>query len=219
MNLKEYFWYWQKELPEKFCDDIIRLGNEHTLHEAETGTIQRARDEKGEVSEEDWQKHYKKRKSKIVWLSEQWIYNRIWPYLEEANKNAGWNFEWDYSESFQFTKYEGSKKQHYGWHSDSWAEPYKNDHENINMQGKIRKLSCIVSLTDPKEYEGGELEIDLRNQHDFEENQNSSIINLDFIKPKGSIIVFPSFVWHRVKPVTHGTRYSLVNWTVGWPWR
>ena len=39
------------------------------------------------------------------------------------------------------------------------------------------------------------------------------------ITPKGSIIVFPSFVWHRVKPVTKGLRYSLVNWNLGWPFK
>jgi len=39
------------------------------------------------------------------------------------------------------------------------------------------------------------------------------------IKPKGSVVVFPSFVWHRVKPVTAGTRYSLVIWNLGWPFR
>ena len=39
------------------------------------------------------------------------------------------------------------------------------------------------------------------------------------IRPRGSIVVFPSFVWHRVKPVTSGTRYSLVIWNLGYPWR
>jgi PKHD-type hydroxylase len=36
---------------------------------------------------------------------------------------------------------------------------------------------------------------------------------------KGSIIIFPSFVWHRVKPVTEGTRYSLVLWNLGKPYK
>ena len=39
------------------------------------------------------------------------------------------------------------------------------------------------------------------------------------ILPKGSIIVFPSFVWHRVKPVRQGVRYSLVSWHVGDPFK
>jgi PKHD-type hydroxylase len=39
------------------------------------------------------------------------------------------------------------------------------------------------------------------------------------IREKGSVIVFPSFIWHRVTPVTAGTRYSLVNWNLGFPFR
>ena len=37
--------------------------------------------------------------------------------------------------------------------------------------------------------------------------------------PKGSIVVFPSFIWHRVKPITKGTRYSLVMWNCGYPFK
>jgi len=39
------------------------------------------------------------------------------------------------------------------------------------------------------------------------------------ILPKGSIVVFPSFIWHRVKPVTKGVRYSLVMWSLGYPFK
>ena len=39
------------------------------------------------------------------------------------------------------------------------------------------------------------------------------------ILPKGSLVVFPSFVWHRVCPVKKGSRYSLVIWNLGWPFR
>ena len=47
----------------------------------------------------------KKRKSDIVWMSDRWIYNEIQPYIYQANENAGWNFEWDWSEPCQFTEY------------------------------------------------------------------------------------------------------------------
>ena len=78
---------------------------------------------------------------------------------------------------------------------------------------KIRKLSVTVSLTDPKEYKGGELEFDFRNQ------DKSNIRTCTEILPKGSLVVFPSFVWHRVKPVTKGVRHSLVIWNLGYPFR
>ena len=73
-----------------------------------------------------------------------------------------------------------------------------------------------VSLTDPKKYQGGELEFDLRNQ-DPERARNTKLCTE--ILPKGSIVVFPSFVWHRVKPITKGVRYSLVIWNLGKPYR
>ena len=71
-----------------------------------------------------------------------------------------------------------------------------------------------VSITDPEEYEGGDLEFDFRNQ---DEAVQPSICTE--IRPKGSIVVFPSFVWHRVTPVTSGTRYSMVMWNLGQKWR
>jgi PKHD-type hydroxylase len=73
-----------------------------------------------------------------------------------------------------------------------------------------------VSLSNPEDYEGGELEFDFRN-NDLDKKQN--IIKCDQIKPRGSIVVFPSFIWHRVKPVTKGTRYSLVIWNLGYPFK
>ena len=69
-----------------------------------------------------------------------------------------------------------------------------------------------VSLNDGLEYEGGEFEIDNRNN--FHEK---NIHKLDMIRNVGSLVVFPSFLYHRVKPVTKGTRYSLVIWYSGRP--
>ena len=55
--------------------------------------------------------------------------------------------------------------------------------------------------------------------HDLERNKGKSGRECTEIRPRGSIIVFPSFVWHRVNPVTRGTRYSLVMWNLGWPFK
>ena len=85
--------------------------------------------------------------------------------------------------------------------------------------GKIRKLSVTVSLNDPSEYDGGNLEFDFRNDFDFDRNRKHKIKECTEIRPRGSIIIFPSFVWHRVNPVTRGTRYSLVMWNLGWPFK
>jgi PKHD-type hydroxylase len=72
-----------------------------------------------------------------------------------------------------------------------------------------------VSLTDKEEYVGGDLEFDFKDT----KNNKKNIKICKEIWPKGSIVVFPSFVWHRVKPVTKGTRYSLVMWSIGAPFK
>ena len=50
-------------------------------------------------------------------------------------------------------------------------------------------------------------------------DENKHVLTVKEILPKGSIVVFPSFVWHRVQPVTKGTRYSLVIWNLGYPFK
>jgi PKHD-type hydroxylase len=154
----------------------------------------------------------KKRDSNIVWLNDRWIYKEIQPFIHQANRLAGWNFDWDFSESCQFTKYK--LNQFYDWHCDSWETPYANQ-DNKDTFGKIRKLSVTCCLSDPKDYEGGELEFDFRNM----DPDKPTVRKCAEIAPRGSIVVFPSHVWHRVKPVTKGTRYSLVIWNLGYPFK
>jgi PKHD-type hydroxylase len=81
------------------------------------------------------------------------------------------------------------------------------------MAHKIRKLSVTVNLTTPGNYVGGNLKFDLgphapKRYHVCKE-----------IRPRGTIIVFPSHLYHQVTPVTKGTRYSLVMWNLGHPFR
>ena len=121
------------------------------------------------------------------------------------------------SESCQFTKYK--LNQYYDWHCDSWDKPYDRKDVNHPEHGRIRKLSMTCQLTDGSEYKGGELEFDFRNYDPHMRDESKHRIQCKEILPKGSIIVFPSFVWHRVKPVTAGTRYSLVVWHLGKPFR
>ena len=81
---------------------------------------------------------------------------------------------------------------------------------------KLEKLSMTVSLSDEKDYTGGELEFDFRN---LDPNKKPNLRKCTEILPKGSIVVFPGFVWHRVCPVKKGSRYSLVVWNLGWPFK
>ena len=200
MNLINYYWYFKKAIPERICDDIVRHGKSIKDQMAVTGSYGQKKLNTKQVKDLK-----KKRDSNIVWMNDRWIYNEIQPYVNLANKNAGWNFEWSHSESCQFTKYE--KGQFYDWHCDGWAEPYYNP--NDPTHGKIRKLSVTVSLSDPKDYKGGELEFDFRN---VDPDKKRNIRKCTEILPKGSLVVFPGFVWHRVCPVKKGSRYSLVIW-------
>ena len=158
-----------------------------------------------------------KRNSDLVWFNDTWIYKELHPYVHEANKRAGWNFEWERSESCQFTKYK--EGQYYDWHCDSWDKVYKRKDKNAPDNGKIRKLSMTCQLTDGSEYSGGELEFDFRQYEPHQRDEAAHLRKATEILPKGSIIVFPSFLWHRVKPITRGTRYSLVVWHLGYPFK
>jgi PKHD-type hydroxylase len=209
MNLTNYYWYFQSAIPEKICDDIVRYGKSLQDQMAVTGGYGNRSLNKNEVKDLK-----RKRNSDIVWINERWIFKEIQPYVNIANNNAGWNFEWDWSESCQFTKY--TKGQFYDWHCDSWDKPYIRENVNDPTHGKIRKLSVTVTLSDPKDYKGGELEFDFRN---LDPDKKRKTIKCKEILPKGSLVVFPSFVWHRVCPVKKGSRHSLVIWNLGWPFR
>jgi len=204
MNLEHYYWCFPKVVPERICDDIVKYALSMKDRMAVTGGYTRKKLNPVQVKDLK-----KKRDSNIVWLNERWILNEIQPFIGRANFNAGWNFQWDWTEACQFTKY--SKGQYYDWHCDSWAKPY--DDPGKPAHGKNRKLSVTLSLSDEKSYKGGELEFDFRNVE--REKQKTKICKE--IKSKGSLVVFPSE--HRIKPVKQGYRYSLVVWNLGDPFR
>jgi PKHD-type hydroxylase len=212
MNLQNYYYYFQSALTPRFCDELIKYGKSQQEQLALTGG-QTDKVNKGKpLDDKDIIDLKKKRDSNIVWLSDRWIFKEIQPFIHQANRLAGWDFQWDFSEACQFTKYK--LNQFYDWHADSWETPYANK-DNPDTFGKIRKLSVTCSLSDPEDYEGGELEFDFRNT----DPDKPAIRKCAEIKPRGSIVVFPSHVWHRVKPVTKGTRYSLVIWNLGYPFK
>tara|TARA_S200002703_G_scaffold58678_1_gene50955 strand:- start:232 stop:861 length:630 start_codon:yes stop_codon:yes gene_type:complete len=209
MQLNNYYYYFKSAIPNRICDDIVKYGKQLQEQTAVTGEFSDKT-----LNQKQIKDLKKTRNSNIVWMNDRWIYKEIQPYVHQANKNAGWNFQWDWSESCQFTKYK--KGQFYDWHRDGWNEAYIRNNKNDPSNGKIRKLSVTVSLSDPKEYKGGELEFDYKNSNP---NQKNKLIKCTEILPKGSLVVFPSFVWHRVCPVKSGERYSLVVWNLGWPFK
>ena len=210
MNLATYYWWFKSAIPPRICDDIINYGLKHQDDRAITGGFGRGRDlKKQPLNKKEIKDLKKKRDSNIVWMNDRWIYKEIHPYVVEANQRAEWNFSWDWSESCQFTKYKPG--QYYDWHCDSWDKIYEKEGP---AKGKIRKLSVTVSLSDEKDYTGGELEFQFRNM----DNPKVTRVCKEIL-PKGSVVVFPSFVWHRVKPIKKGVMYSLVMWNLGYPFQ
>jgi len=197
MVLKEYYWYFKKAISPSICNKICKLGNSV---EEKIGTIGKP------VLGKELKKT---RNSNVVWLNEQWLYNLITPFFKTANKNAGWDFHFDYFESCQFTKYT-SKGQHYTWHQDDFVEPY-NKPNDPNFHNKKRKLSAVIFLSKQKDYKGGELLFNLKN----DEEGKDRIISTKEIAQQGTMVVFPSFIWHKVTPLLKGKRYSLVIWALG----
>ena len=183
--------YFTSALSGRLCDEILQYA------------LTQKREEANVVSSSD--DLFKVRNSSVAFLNDSWIFKEIQPYINIANEEAKWNFDLDTCEPFQFTEYDGSKKQHYSWHVDYNPKPFK---DNL-----VRKLSATVSLVDGSSYEGGDLEFSFRDGYEIIDKV------CDEIRPRGSIVVFPSFTMHRVKPVTAGTRYSLVAWTLGAPFQ
>ena len=78
----------------------------------------------------------------------------------------------------------------------------------VENSQKIRKLSLILQLSDPDDYEGGEVQF-----------MNSSGKSFFAPKTRGTILVFDSRTMHRVKKVTSGNRKSIVAWVEGPRWK
>ena len=131
------------------------------------------------------------RKSDVCWISEGNIKQQIIDYYWVANETAQWNFDIKDIEDIQIARYR--KGEFYNWHTDGDGIRPIPSEPTI-----VRKISMSIILNDG--YKGGELEI----------KHLSKIPNT-----MGTIIVFPSYFTHRVKPVRRGTRYSLVAWFGG----
>tara|TARA_R100001244_G_scaffold119829_1_gene89394 strand:- start:1508 stop:2092 length:585 start_codon:yes stop_codon:yes gene_type:complete len=142
------------------------------------------------------------RTSKIYWTSEQWLVEELWPFMEVANELSGLMYEIEKVETMQLTKY--CTGDFYDFHIDSYGS-----HQFKDTQGKVRKLSMTVQLND--DYEGGEFQV--------ARCVKGEVATETLCKEKGTVIVFPSVLEHRVKSVTRGIRYSLVAWFLGEPFR
>ena len=120
------------------------------------------------------------------------FYEKLTKTVQTLNAKS-YNFDLSgICEPLQYLQYDSSILGHYDAHVDSGA---------LNIPQ--RKLSVVIQMSDPSEYEGGELQL-------FTHSEPYSIP-----KKKGRLIVFPSYVLHKVTPVTKGLRKTIVGWIAG----
>jgi PKHD-type hydroxylase len=184
MNVGSYFCVPSIFTPEE-CDKIIKKYSIKYLHESTYVDY----DANTEASKSI-------RKSKVVWIEttpeNEWIYKRVHKLAVDFNDDK-FKFSLDGGiQAIQFTKYE--EGCHYTWHVDTGPTP----------TASVRKISITIQLSDPSTYEGGNLEIGLKDED-----------NVVATRDQGSSTLFCSLIRHRVTPVTNGTRYSLVVWITG----
>ena len=136
------------------------------------------------------------RRSRVKHKRDQAIENHLWTFISDVNaEHYGYDL-WKHCH-LQYTMYHGSDNGHYDWHVDVDYNPQKK---------YTTKLSLTIQLSDENDYEGGEFQA-----LDIDISPN--------LKKRGSLIMFPSWLNHRVTPVTSGTRKSLVAWFHGPMWR
>lgn len=142
------------------------------------------------------------RRSKISWLQQNNDNLFVWEKFSHVLGNINSQFfQFDISgmyEPIQLTQYESSEAGYYGWHTDM----------DMGQRRVVRKLSMVFMLSDPADFSGGELQI---------KTTGDTAKTLEFVK--GRAWFFPSWVLHRVTPVTSGVRKTLVLWAGGPPFR
>ncbi len=137
------------------------------------------------------------RRSDLVWVDEAegygWVMDRIIDVVRDCNRSVFCYDLTEFAESAQIARYGAEREGHFDWHSDIGS----------GVLAEKRKLTIVVQLSDPDAYSGGVLEV-----------QPSTAVSVAQ-KACGSATVFPSFMLHRVTPVTEGERYSLTVWAHG----
>jgi PKHD-type hydroxylase len=184
----DYYWF-DKGFSNVEIRNVLRISKLYDFKEA---LVQ------SEIDNNDGEKEENSiRTSNIKWMppeadKTEWMYEKIMEQVLEANFNI-WKFDLSsIKDAIQYTEYSGENQGGYDWHLD--VGPYPLNH---------RKISITIQLSDPDDYEGGDFEIWTHSGKTIAPKQ------------KGAVILFPSYLLHRVTPVTKGVRKSLVLWVGG----
>ena len=183
MNTPNSYWSWQNTLSADLCQQLIKTYfQKEKAAEAEVG------------AGAEWVLNPETRVTNVCWITpDEHISTILMNFALRANNKTGWNLDVDSIDAVQIAEY--LPGGHYTWHTDT----YFSDVDAVNTQ---RKLSVVVMLSNPDDYEGGGLELD---------RSSSGLVP----NGQGSVYVFPSLSEHRVVPITSGVRYSLTGWCRG----
>ena len=181
--------YWNRYFSKEQCEFILEQGLKIPPQDAGLGT-EGIKDES--------------RRSKIRWIYPnnpdfQFVFDALWKTAISSNRDW-FNFHITNLPFIQLAEYDESYQGEYRRHHDVL---WMNDSEYH------RKLTCVIQLSDPITYDGGDFEIFVKQQPD----------NKEAMRDQGTAIFIPSFVYHQANPVTRGTRYSLTAWFEGPKWR
>jgi PKHD-type hydroxylase len=174
--------FWENGFTPEDVDLIREAGDRLPMVDAAVGA-----DNKAEVQAQI-------RKSRVGWLQYStcpMVYDKL-AFIARQLNGQYFNFDlYGFVEDMQYTVY-GPDREHYDWHMDKASSVHPP-----------RKLSMVLQLSDPSEYDGGDLEL-----------MTATTVHTAK-KEKGLVYVFPSYVLHRVTPVTRGTRRTIVVWVAG----
>jgi PKHD-type hydroxylase len=137
--------------------------------------------------------------TKVAWVERNALTSGFYARMEQIVLGLNRQFfQYDLTglAPIQYAIYNASEQGHFDWHVDYGREKGHEQHEP-------RKLSLSLQISDPSGYEGGELQARVRSKIEIAP------------KTRGALIAFPSYVLHRVTPVTAGVRKSLVVWVLG----
>jgi len=189
--MKGEWCYFDSYIDKQTCENIIEVGKTLPMQK---GILGLGNEEDSEV-----------RRSNIAFINnDDWrfqnVFDILWKTMVSANHDF-FNVHVTKLDFIQFAEYSSDYKGEYKEHHDVF---WVNDDPFYH-----RKLSCVIQLSDPTTYEGG----------DFEITEASAPPNPADLRNQGSVIFFPSFLRHRANPVTRGVRYSIAAWFEGPKWR
>lgn len=177
------FYYFPTAFSSEECDLIHQLAQDYP---AEMASIE---------SGGDYEAISSYRRSTIRWMhyneKTHWVFERFGNLINEANQIWGFDLV-GFGESIQYTEYYDHNEGMYDWHVDAGGGLLST-----------RKISIVIQLDNPSDYEGGDLLL--------KRGAGDELV----FKAKGAVVMFPSYMLHRVTPVTKGLRRTGVLWATG----